>query len=94
MLLLKHLKYDFRKEYLVYLGHVIGYGQLKIDPSKVSVIVDWLRPSNVTEVRSFLGVVQYLRNFIIDFSHIASALHDVTGKRLSVPMRETTTNIF
>ena len=41
---------------LWYLGHVIGHGQPKIDPSKVSAIVDWPRRSNVTKVRSFLGV--------------------------------------
>ena len=77
----KHSKCEFGKEYLVYLGHIIGHGQLKIDPSKVSAIVDWPNPSNVTEVRILLGDVQYLRNFIIDFSHIASPLHDVTDKR-------------
>jgi len=80
-LLLKHLKCNFSKESLVYLGHVIGHGKLKIDPNKVSAIVNWPRLSNVTEVRSFLGVVQYLRKFIVNFSHIASPLHDVTGKR-------------
>lgn len=78
---MKHSKCEFGKESLVYLGHVIGHGQLKIDPSKVSAIVDWPRPTNVTEIRSFLGAVQYLRKFIIDFSHIASPLHDVIGKR-------------
>ena len=38
-------------------------------------------PPNVIEVRSFLGAIQYLRKFIIDFSHIDSSLQDVTEKR-------------
>jgi len=54
---LKHSKCEFGKESLVYLGHVIGHGQLKIDPSKVSATVDWPRPYNVIEVRHFLGII-------------------------------------
>jgi len=61
----------------VYLGNVIGHGKLKIDPSKVSAIVDWPKPTNVTEVRGFLGAFPYLRKSIIDFSHTASPLYDV-----------------
>lgn len=80
-LLLKISKCEFVKESLVYLNHIIGHGQLKIDPIKVSGIIYWPRPSNVTKVRSFLGVIQYLIKFIIDFSYIALPFHDVIGKR-------------
>jgi len=60
-LLLKHSKCEFEKDSLVYLGHVIHHGQLKIDPNKVSAIVDCPKPTNVTKVRIFLGIIQYLR---------------------------------
>ena len=50
-------KCEFEKTYLVYIGHIVGNGQLKIDPSKVEVIVKWPKPTNVTEVCSFVGVV-------------------------------------
>ena len=48
-------KCEFGKTYLVYLGHIIGGGELKIDPSKVEVILNWPKPNTVTKVRSFLG---------------------------------------
>lgn len=54
-LFLKMSKCEFGKTSLVYLGHIVGGGELKIDPSKVSVIVNWPIPKSVTEVRSFLG---------------------------------------
>ena len=41
----------------MYLGHAIGHGKLKIDTSKVSAIIDWPKPTDVTEVRSFLGAI-------------------------------------
>lgn len=52
-------KCEFAKTSLVYLGYVVGGGQLKVDLAKVKVIVKWPKPSIVIEVRSFLGAVQY-----------------------------------
>ena len=52
-LFLNMSKGEFGKTLLVYLGHIVGGGELKIDPSKVKVIVDWPKPNNVTEFRSF-----------------------------------------
>ena len=72
-------KCEFAKTSLVYLGYVVGNGQLKVDPMKVECIVKWPKPSIVTEVRSFLGAVQYWRKFIAKFSYIASPLHALTS---------------
>eukprot|EP00253_Pinus_taeda_P032319 PITA_32319 len=52
-------KCEFGKTSLNYLGHIVGGGKLKIDPSKVAVIVNWPKPKSATEVRSFLGAAQY-----------------------------------
>jgi hypothetical protein len=49
-LYLKLSKCDFGKTSLVYLGHIVGGGQLKIDPSKVEVIVNWPKPTSTTEL--------------------------------------------
>jgi hypothetical protein len=57
----------------------VGGGKLKIDPSKIEVIVKWPEPKSVTEVRSFLGAVQYWRRFIPNFSFIAAPLHALTS---------------
>ena len=52
-------KCEFGKTSLVYIGYIVGGGELKIDPSKVEVIVNWPKLNNVTYVRSFLGATQY-----------------------------------
>ena len=41
-------KCEFGKTYLVYLGYIIGGGELRIDPSKFEVIRNWPKPNNVT----------------------------------------------
>ena len=55
---LKMSKGEFGKTYLVYLGYIVGGGELRIDPSKVEVIVNWPKPNNVIDVRIFLGASQ------------------------------------
>ena len=82
-LYVKISKYEFAKTSLVYLGYVVGNGQLKVDLAKVECIVKWPKPSTVTEVRSFLGAVQYWRKFIANFSYIASPLHTLTSTKES-----------
>eukprot|EP00253_Pinus_taeda_P005416 PITA_05416 len=54
-LLAKLKKCEFVQQPLVYLGYVIGGEELKIDPAKMEVIMKWLVPSNVFEVKSFIG---------------------------------------
>ena len=82
-LYLKMSKCEFGKTSLVYLGYIIGGGQLKIDPYKVEVIFKWHRPHNVTKARICLGIVQYWRKFIANFSFIASPLHALTSTKVA-----------
>jgi hypothetical protein len=78
-LYVKLSKCEFGKTALVYLGHIVGGGQLIIDLSKIDVIVNWPDPKSVTEVQSFLGAFQYWRRFILNFSFISSPLHALTS---------------
>jgi hypothetical protein len=72
-------KCEFGNTSLVYLGHIVVVGELKIDPSKVKFILDWPKTDNVTEVRIFFGASQYWRKFISNFSSIATPLHTITS---------------
>jgi hypothetical protein len=78
-LFLNMSKCEFGKTSLIYLGNIVGEGELKIYPSKDKVILDWPQPNNVTEVRIFLGEAQYWRKFIANFSSIAAPLHAITN---------------
>ena len=64
-LFLKMSKCEFGKTYLVYLGHIVGGDELKINPSKVEVILKWPKPNTVTEVRIFLGQHNIRENLLL-----------------------------
>ena len=58
---LKHKpsKCEFLRQELTYLGHVVSKEGIQTDPRKVEAIYKWAIPTNVTEVRSFLGFTIY-----------------------------------
>ena len=63
-----------------FLGHVINQHGITVDPKNVDFVVKWQRPTNVTEVRSFLGLAGYYRRFVRDFSSIAKPMTRLTEK--------------
>ncbi|XP_050896305.1 uncharacterized mitochondrial protein AtMg00860-like [Lathyrus oleraceus] len=66
-----------------FLGHVISQEGVSVDPSKVEAIINWERPKNSSEVRSFLGLVGYYRRFIKGFSQVALPMTRLTRKEIS-----------
>ena len=53
---------------------------IRVDPTKIEVILNWKPPRNVTEVRSFLGLVGYYQWFVKGFSVIAFTLTKLLQK--------------
>jgi len=73
-------KCEFWLKEVVFLGHVISVQGILVDPRKVEVVLKWERPTNVTEIRSFLGLAGYYRRFIEGFSTIAIPMTRLTRK--------------
>ncbi|GBG93035.1 hypothetical protein CBR_g58303 [Chara braunii] len=76
-------KCEFGRTRILYLGHEVSAEGIRPEDAKVARIRDWPRPQTVTEVRSFLGMCGYYRNFVKNYSTIASPLTDLT--RLDTP---------
>jgi hypothetical protein len=54
-------KCEFWLTEVTFLGHVISAGGVSVDPSKVKDVLNWMPPTNVSEIQSFLGLAGYYR---------------------------------
>ena len=83
VLKLKPKKCQLFKKEVEFLGHMINEFGVSTDPRKIDCIEYWPQPSNMREIRSFLGLCSYYRRFIPDYSHVAKPLTRLTEKSKS-----------
>lgn len=74
-----------------FLGHHIRATELGtvIEPmqSKVEAVKSWPTPRSTSELRSFLGMANFYRDFVQDFSSKAASLTSLTGLRVPFEWR-------
>ncbi|KAA3461634.1 DNA/RNA polymerases superfamily protein [Gossypium australe] len=76
----KFSKCDFWLREVTFLGHVVSAEGIRVDPRKVEAILDWKPPRSVSEIRSFLGLAGYYRQFVEGFSLIVAPLNKLLCK--------------
>jgi hypothetical protein len=77
---LKHSKCAFARQKLDYLGHVIGVEGVATDNSMIVAVQAWPRPSNLKELRGFLGLTGYYRKFIKNYGLLSRPLTQLLCK--------------
>ena len=60
---------------------VVGRGQVQMETNKVKAVKEWKTSTKIKEVESFLGFVNFYRQFIKNFSHTVRSLNELKGKK-------------
>ena len=55
-------------DHVEYLGRIVDSEGLHVTPGKIEAIVDAPKPQNVTELRAYLGLVNYYGKFILNLA--------------------------
>ena len=77
---LKPSKCHFARKEVQYLGHIVSAEGIKPNPAKTTAVSTYPVPQNVHELRQFLGLANYYRRFVKNYSQIAEPLHQLTRK--------------
>ena len=73
-------KCKFAHRELIFVGHLIRDGKIFPNPEKIEAVTKFPTPTTVTQVKSFLGLVNYYRRFIRGFAQIATPLYALLKK--------------
>ncbi|KAI3369247.1 hypothetical protein L3Q82_007795 [Scortum barcoo] len=73
-------KCKFSKSKIKFLGQIIQASGVSADPNKVSAVRAMKEPSNVSEVRHFLGMTNHLGKFLLHLAEKTRPLRDLLRK--------------
>lgn len=73
-------KSKFCQKELKYLGFILSETGINVDPERVRAILEFPSPKNVKGVRSILGMFEWYRRFIVNFSIKAAPITDLLKK--------------
>eukprot|EP00730_Choanoeca_flexa_P009230 TRINITY_DN12614_c0_g2_i1.p1 TRINITY_DN12614_c0_g2~~TRINITY_DN12614_c0_g2_i1.p1 ORF type:complete len:1337 (+),score=253.89 TRINITY_DN12614_c0_g2_i1:1150-5160(+) len=79
-LYVKLSKCQFAQEEVEYVGHIVGKGQVKIQPSKIDAICKIKEPQNKHDVQVLLGLVNWIRRFLPNLAHHLTPLTNLLKK--------------
>jgi hypothetical protein len=96
-LALQPKKCHWAKDEVEFLGFIINGNGVEMAKDKVQAILDWPIPTNKKALQSFLGLANFYRMFIKDFSKKVHHLTDLTGKsntngQTSIPRSSSSSN--
>ena len=72
-------KCEFFRSEVNFLGHVINCDGIKKSPEYVEKVKNITRPVTVSQLRKFLGLINFQHKFISRCSELSKPLSEVTG---------------
>ncbi len=87
-------KCKFNVEETVFLKVIVSELNLRMNLSKMTVIVSWITSINLKEIQSFVRFVNFYRCFIKNFSKLVKSFTQLTRKNTSFLWNEICVQVF
>ncbi len=87
-------KCEFNVEETVFLEVIVSELDLRMNLSKVTVIVSWITLINLKEIQSFVKFVNFYRRFIKNFSKLVKSFTQLTRKNTSFVWNKICVQVF
>ena len=71
---------------LEFLGHIVSGDGISVDAKKVEAVRTWPPPTNVHDLRAFLGLANYYRRFVENYAQLILPLTRMLKKGAEVQM--------
>ena len=75
-------KLELRKEAITFRGHRITKNGLEVDPEKIKAVQQMATPTNLSELRIFIGMVNYMAKFLPDLAAMMKPLTNLTKRNM------------
>lgn len=70
-------KCRFTASQITFLDHLVDKDGVRPDPDKIKAANKFIVPTNIKQLRSFLGFCSYFRCFVLQFAQLAAPLKRV-----------------
>ena len=74
-------KFKFAEKEVQYVGYILGRDGIKADPAKLRAIIEYPKPTNIAELRSFDGMINHIGNFSTELTEARGVLRELRTKR-------------
>jgi hypothetical protein len=82
-------KCKFAQQQIKLLGQIVGNGERRVDPKKVEAVQEIKIPKTKKELQSFIGIINFYREFLPELSRRALCLTELTkGKSRNVTLND------
>jgi hypothetical protein len=62
---------------VLFLWHIVSAEGVRVDPAKVKAAKDFPVPTDISHLRSFLGMMNYFKKFIKRYAHVVHPMTDL-----------------